>query len=235
MRYIKGPRLLGGLVVAAVALMPTLAAAQITVYHDRAAFTTAVNALDVVLTDDFESYALGPIPLGGRRGDFLYSFDPNITQPAIVPGGNDGQALGGSPFDVFVGGDSVSLGYSPLVTGRPLVLRAFGADFLYAPSFEDIPADIYRLCLLDGAAAGQCAGNLDGLDGVGGTFFLGIITGQAQAFNNVSLLSVQLDPEFLVPAYQADNLIYAGVPEPGALSLFTLGGILLFTRLRRRR
>src|SRR5437879_5547219 len=113
------------------------AGAQVTAYHDRATFTAALTSPS--FTDDFESYPLGDIALGDRRGDFLYYFDPNITQPAIVLGGNGGQALGGSPFDVFVGGDSVTLSYAPIDLSRGLLLRAVGVDILYAPSGLDIP------------------------------------------------------------------------------------------------
>ncbi len=78
--------------------------------------------------DDYESYPFGSIPLGSRLGDFRYLSDPDITQPAIVPGFAGGKALGGSP-DVFVGGDSVTLSYQPLFPQQGLPLLAFGADF----------------------------------------------------------------------------------------------------------
>lgn len=209
--------------------------AQVQVFHDRASFTTALAGLPSSTSDDYESYAMGDIATADRRGDFLYSSDPSLTQPSIVPGGNGGQALGGSPFDVFVGGDSVRLSFQPTLVGSGSVMRAIGADFLYAPSFDDIPADTYRLGVGDGAASGQFAGNLDGLDVAGGTFFLGIIADPSAVFTQVDLYSVQQDPVFLVPAYQADNLIYVAVPESGTLSLFTLGGIFLLARLRRPR
>lgn len=209
--------------------------AQLQLFHDRATFEAALAGLPPPLVDDYESYALGDIPFGDRRGDFLYSFDPALTQPAVVPGGDGGQALGGSPFDVFVGGDSVTLAYRPLPAGRPPLLRAFGADFLYAPSFDTIPADTYRLSVGDGNAAGQFAGNLDGLDGAGGGFFLGIIATPSAAFTQVSLSSAGLDPAFLVPAYQGDNLIYVAVPEPSPFVLFALGGAVAFIGACRRR
>jgi hypothetical protein len=66
----------------------------------------------------------------------------------VVSCGFGGQALGGSPFEVFVGGDAVALSAAPGVK-----LAAFGADFLYAPSFDTIPADTYRIAVVDGAAA----------------------------------------------------------------------------------
>jgi len=218
-----------------IVLIGSSARAQLQIFHDRATFTAALAGLPPPTSDDFESYAQGDIAPADRRGDFLYASDPLLTQPAIVPGGNGGQALGGSPFDVFVGGDFVRLTFQPLPGGPPPVLRAMGADFLYAPSFENIPADTYRLGVGDGTASGQFAGNLDGLDAAGGTFFLGIIADPSVVFTKVDLFSVQPDPAFLVPAYQVDDLIYVAVPEPAALSLFTLGSILLLARLRRPR
>jgi hypothetical protein len=218
-----------------ILLIGSPARAQLLIFHDRATFTAALAGLPSPTSDDYESYAQGVIAPADRRGDFLYSSDPSLTQPAIVPGGNGGQALGGSPFDVFVGGDSVLLSFQPLKIGSPPFLQAMGADFLYAPSFDDIPADTYRLGVEDGTASGQFAGNLDGLDAAGGTFFLGIIAAPSAVFTQVDLFSVQQDPSFLVPAYQVDNLTYVAVPEPTALSLFTLGSILLLARLRRPR
>jgi hypothetical protein len=210
-------------------------AAQVTVYHDRATFLAALAGFPQVANDDYESYPLGDIPLGDVRGDFRYTFDDTVVQPAVVPGGNGGQALGGSPFDVFVGGDSVTL-----TAGAGSELRAFGADFLYAPSFDTIIADTYRLGIANGTAAGQFAGNLDTLDTGGGTFFLGLISDPGAEFTGVNLFSLQLDPNFLVPAYQVDDLVYAGtivsaaVPEPSALAIFALGGLMLAVRIRRK-
>jgi hypothetical protein len=147
-----------------------------------------------------------------------------------VPDGSGGQALGGSPFDVFVGGDSVTLteagGYR---------LRAFGADFVYAPSFDVIPTDTYRLGIGDGAAAGLFAGSLDSVDPNGGSFFLGLIAAPGFEFTQVNLFSVQTDPAFLVPAYQTDNLIYAVVPEPGSLAVALLGAMVGWVVLLRTR
>src|SRR5262245_9975920 len=68
------------------------APAGVTVYHDRVAFTAALGGASV-FTDAYESYPLGEIPLDGRRGDFLYSFDPTLVQPAVVPDGLGGQLL----------------------------------------------------------------------------------------------------------------------------------------------
>ena len=51
----------------------------------------------------------------------------------------------------------------------------------------------------------------------------------------MSLFSVQIDPNFLVPAYQVDNLIYAAVPEPATLWLLALGAVMLLILKRRRK
>lgn len=209
------------------------APAQITLYYDRGSFLAALGSVPS-RTDDYESYAAGDIALGDRRGSFVYVFDQGVTQPAVVPGGNGGQALGGAPFDVFVGGDLVTLVFSPPSAPSGSALRAFGADFLYAPAFDTVPADTYRLGIADGPAAGAFAGNLDNLDTGGGTFFLGVIADPGAEFAGVNLFSEQLDPSFVVPAYQVDDLIYAAVPEPTALSLCSLGCLLLLARLRRR-
>jgi hypothetical protein len=220
--------------IAAVFILAVLPAqSQVRFFKDRASFNAALSGFLTV--DDFESYSPVDIATGGRRGDFLYTSDPNITQPAIVPGGNGGQALGGSPFDVFVGGDVATLDFRSTSLPAGSLLGAFGADFLYAPSFDAIAGDTYRLSIGDGNAAGQFAGNLDGLDGSGGTFFLGIIAEPSALFSQVNLYSVQIDPNTLVPAYQIDNLAYAAVPEPSAIFGLVLGGIVLMTRLRRSR
>lgn len=229
-------RLLCALAVCALALPVPPADAGVSIYHDRATFNAALAATQaVVRTDDFESYALGPIALGSSRGDFRYDFDPLVLQPAIVPGGFGGQALGGDPFDVFVGDDSVSLTFQPPSPPGGPFLYAFGADFLYAPSFDTIPADTYRIAIADGTAAGQFAGNLDSIDPAGGAFFLGLIADPGSAFKSVNLLSVQVDPAFLVPAYQVDDLIYAAVPEPSTFTLLSIGGLVLVAGRRRRR
>jgi hypothetical protein len=206
--------------------------AQVTVYHDRTTFLAALSTAPTV--DNLESYPLGDVPNGDVRGDFRYTFNPAVTQPAIVSDGGGGQALGGSPFDVFVGGDNVALSY----TGSG-VLRAFGVDFAYAPSFDAIPADTYQLGIADGAAAGSFAGNPDSIDPNGGTFFLGVIADFGFPFSTINLYSVQQDPTFLVPAYQADNLTYAAVPEPigaaaGSFGVLVFGALLLVSRSRTR-
>ena len=133
--------------------------AQATVYHDRTQFTAALAGF-ASLTDNYEGYSPGPVVLGDALGDFVYGFDGAVTQPAVVSDGAGGQALGGSPFDVFVGGDSVTLTFQPLMLLTNPQLFAFGLDFAYGPSFDAIPADTYRLTIGDGLAAGQFAGNL---------------------------------------------------------------------------
>lgn len=203
-------------------------------YHDRASFTAVLGALQMYRQDDdYESYSLGSIPLGSRLGDFRYISDPNVTQPAIVPGFMGGKALGGSLYR-FVGGDSVTLSYQPLFPQPGLPLLAFGADFSYLSSVSDIPADTYRLSIADGEAADQFGGNLTGMDPAGGTFFLGVIADPADAFTKVNLFSVQTDPSFQVPAYQVDNLIYA-TPEPTTIWRFVVGAVILLLVLMRRR
>ncbi len=191
---------------------------QVSFYHSRANFTAALSNLPQ--TDDFESYAPGDIAVGDVRGDFRYTADSAATQPAVVSDGGGGQALGGSPFDVFVGGDSVTL-----MTATGLRLAAFGADFFYAPSFDTIAADTYRLGIRDGLAAGQFAGNPDSIDPNGGSFFLGLIVNPGYEFTAVDLFSVQLAPNFLVPAYQVDNPAYTAVPEPGAPAYLLTGSL----------
>ncbi len=207
------------------------AAGQVTIYHDRTSFEAALGH---VVVDDFEAYPLGDIPLGDRRGEFLYTSDPAVTQPAIAPDGAGGQALGGSPFDVFVGEDSATLTFASL-SGANKKLRAVGLDVAYGPSFEDLPGNLYRLGIEDGAAAGQFAGNLPGLDGNGGTFFLGIVGGPGDLFTSLRLYSVQPGREqILIPAYQGDNLTYAAVPEPGVFCIIACGAAFLGGRCRRR-
>jgi hypothetical protein len=214
------------------------AQAQVTLYYDRSTFLTALAGLPTQ-TEDYESYSLGDIPEGSQLGHFTYTFDPTSVQPAIVSDGAGRQALGGSPYDVFVGGDSVTLTYHPLTPLEGPLMQAFGADFAYAPSGLDIPADTYRLGIGDGPGAGAFAGNLlipfnDQLP-MGGTFFLGVIGAPGVVFTQVNLFSVQTDPDFLVPAYQVDNLVFAPVPEPGTLSFVLLGSTVLTLFVQRRK
>jgi hypothetical protein len=153
----------------------------------------------------------------------------------VASDGAGGQALGGSPFDVFVGGDAVTLTYNGV---RPL--QAFGADFFYAPNFEALPGDLYQLAIADGAAAGSSVGNPAGLDANGGSFFLGFVVDPGAAFRSVQLFSVApLDGDgnpYLDPAYQVDDLAFAAqVPEPPLAAMMTLGLSLLAFGLRRNR
>jgi hypothetical protein len=207
--------------------------AQVTVFTDRTTFAAAI--VGPSKSDDYEAHPLGVIALGDVRGDFRYTFDGAVTQPAVASDGAGGHALGGSPFDVLVGGDSVTLS-----AGAGSTVSAFGADFSYAPSFDTIPAGTYRLSIADGSAAGQFAGNLDSLDPAGGSFFLGIVADAGFEFTSVSLFSVQTDPTILVPAYQVDNLLYAGTVEPAAvpepsmsIPLLVIVTAALAVRLRR--
>ena len=198
-----------------------------TVYADRAAFIAALGRLgQPVMAEDYESRPPGVIANGQRLGDFAYSFDAAVTQPAVASDGNGGLALGGAPNDVFVGGDAVQLLYN-----GPRALLAFGADYFFAPSFLPAPASIYRMTLADGRAAGATTGNGPDLDPNGGSFFLGFIEDAPAAFRAVRLYSVvptDADgiPFFLDPAYQIDNLIFAAapaIPEPGTGALMVLG------------
>ncbi len=205
--------------------------AAVVAYTDRATFIAAIGGATVA--DDFESYAPGAIANAATLGNFTYSFS-SAVQPAVVPGGDGGQALGG-PFDVFVGGDAVSL-LSAGATG----LRAFGLSVLYAPSFDTIAAGVYRIQIGDGSGAGAFASNA-ALDSAGGRFFLGLVADASAEFRQVNLLSiVPLDANgdpTLVPAYQLDDFIYAqtqAVPEPATLALVLTASTLL-AGLRRVR
>lgn len=204
-------------------------------YTDRVAFSAAL-AGRATLFEDYESYALGNIANGQTLGDFTYSFAAASTQVGVFSDGAGGQALGGAPYEVFVGGNAVNLTYNGVV---PLI--AFGADFFYAPNFEPLPGNLYQLTILDGNGVGTTLGNLAGLDASGGSFFLGFIGNPGFEFTKVGLQSLtQLDADgnaYLTPAYQVDNLLYgaAPVPEPGTLALLFAGAVLLVPAVNKSR
>ncbi len=211
-------------------------------YTDRTAFLAALGF--PVAADGYEPYDPGDIVNGSTLGDFQYTFGGDV-QPSVVPGAFGGNALGGAPFEVFIGGDLVSLTF-PTPT-----LRAFGADFYYGPWFGAVPSDIYRIRIDDGSGAGMFVGNPDGLDVLGGTFFLGVLADPGSEFGAISLLShVPTDDSgepILVSAYQVDNLVYgtaATVPDQssslvllmigsGVLAAFGRTFRLYFTAVRR--
>jgi hypothetical protein len=216
-------------VLATVLINTTPAVAGVVAYTDRAAFLAVVGG--AVSSDGFETYAPGAISNNSTLGDFKYTFADTVL-PMVVPGGFGGQALGG-PFDVFVGGDSVSLTY-----GGATALRAFGVDVLYAPSFDSIAADLYRLQVGDGASMGFYAGS-PVLDSAGGMFFLGLVADSGSEFSLMDMLSiVPLDANgdpALVSAYQFDDIAYAvatttPVPEPSTLAMMLAAGALMAVR-----
>lgn len=204
-------------------------------YTDFTAFNNAVNSLGLTVnTDNFAPYALGPITNGQSLGQFNYNFDTTLTQPAIVSNGIGGQALGASPYDVFTGGESINLTF----TGTP-ALQAFGVEISYAPNFEDLPANLYQLSILDGTNPGNL-GNSLGLTGDGGSFFLGFIGLSGDPFTELSVFSTQpLDTDgnpYLTPAYQINQLFFAEqtsnntVPEPSTFYLLIAGGFIFCSR-----
>jgi hypothetical protein len=217
-------------------VLPTAAEGGVIRFWDRDLFAAALGGTPV--KDDFESYDVEAIADGTSRGDFVYTFDPTLVEPWVAYGAYTERALGGPPdlpnFDpgVFLGGNEVTL------TFGSQTLRAFGADFYFGPSGPPVPQDTYRLRINDGSDDGEFVGNLT-LDGSSDVFFLGLIVTPGSEFSSVSLLSVQDDPGFLVPAYQVDNLEYATVstvPEPSSLlALLAGGGVLAACRARLAR
>lgn len=200
-------------------------------YTNRADFLAAVGL--PVTNDGYDGYASGDIANGSTLGDFTYSYIGADVQPAVVPA-YGGYALGGSPYDVFVGGNAVTLTFSSPT------LRAFGADFYY-DGFSTIPNNVYRIRIDDGSGAGAFVGNPEMLDSGSDTFFLGILANPGSEFGAISLLSVVPNNEFgqpiLVSAYQVDNLVYStatAVPdETSSLILLMIGGSVLVA-LRHR-
>ena len=213
-------------------------AAPPAVFTDRPSFGAALAALGLPSSaESYETRPPGPIANGQILGAFSYGFDPVVNGAAVAPDGSGGHALGGVPNDVFVGGDAVTL-----TLQGALPLQAFGADFFYAPSFLPAPASIYRMALVDGAAAGATAWNGPDLDPAGGSFFLGFIGDSTTSFRGVSLYSVVPAgadgvPFFLDAAYQVDNLIFAAtsaVPEPASALALAVGMAVIVWRRRPR-
>jgi PEP-CTERM motif len=231
-------RSIASLLAAALAFASAASqAATPTVYTDRPSFVAALAALGLPAgAESYDTRALGAIANGQVLGAFSYGFDPAVNGAAVASDGNGGHALGGVPNDVFVGGDAVTLNFQG---AQPL--QAFGADFFYAPSFLPAPASIYRMAIVDGAAAGTTAWNGPDLDPAGGSFFLGFIGGAATGFRGLSLFSVVPAgadgvPFFLDAAYQVDNLVYAAtspVPEPATAWAMALGAALVALRRRQ--
>jgi len=231
-------RSIASLLAAALCLATAAAqAAAPAVYTDRPSFVAALAAMGLPSgAESYETRPLAPIANGQILGAFSYGFDAAVNGAAVASDGIGGHALGGVPNDVFVGGDAVTLNYQG---AQPL--QAFGADFFYAPSFLPAPASIYRMALVDGAAAGATAWNGPDLDPAGGSFFLGFIGDAATSFRSVSLFSVVPAgadgvPFFLDAAYQVDNLVYAAtslVPEPATAWAMALGAALIALRRRQ--
>src|SRR5215467_3925190 len=115
--------------------------AQATPFTDRNTFLNAVGALGLsAANENYETYPQGNLANGQLLGAFSYSYDTATTQPGVASNGAGGQALGDTSLGtdpnagsgVFVSGEMVTLTH----TGANLV--AFGADFSYAPAFEDL-------------------------------------------------------------------------------------------------
>jgi len=202
------------------------AQAQAVVYTDRTAFEAAAAAAGLALrAEAFEAAAPGPLAPGAAVGGLRIGFDAALTQPAVVADGNGGQALGGSPFDAFVGGDRFSF-----TAGAGHVLRAFGADVVFAPSGGDLPGGVYAL-----AGGGATAFSAALLAAGGGSLFLGLITDTGSDLGSAGLSALDGSAQgFLTPAWQVDNLLYAApVPEPPSPWLLAAG--LAAVALRRQR
>jgi len=209
--------------------------AKAAIFTDQTLFNNAATADGITTSaDNFSSYAQQNITFGQTLGSFNYTF-PSQTQPAIVPNGTFvGNALGGAPFDVFVGGDSVTLTFAG--SGK---IRAFGMDISAAPSGTDpLPDNIYQLTLLDGNQ--ETVGNVNLSVAASNEFFLGFVEDAANPFTQIDLSLAPNPNGFLVPAIQVNQLDFgsapaaAAVPEPASIVL--LGGALLMAgALTRRR
>jgi len=188
--------------------VPPAAAEMVTIFTNRAEFLQAVGFGAAL--DDFQAYASGPLAVGARLGEFNYAFDPSATQPAVVADNAGVKMLGGSPYKVLVGGDSVVLTLSVADPAGGDRLRAFGADFAYAPSAFGVSSNAYRLTLNNGIGQGLFAGN-GTLLGDAGVCFLGLIAAPGAEFTSVVISSTQSDPNTIVPACQVANLAYLKV------------------------
>jgi hypothetical protein len=199
---------------------PVGAQVSVAVYSERTQFLQALDA--AANSDDYQAYSLGQIGQGLRLGEYSYSFDPTVTQPAVVSDGGGGSLLGGYPYNVFVGSDVVSLALTVSSPSNGDRLRGFGADFYFAPSYSDVSSNSYRIMVGNGTAQGQYAGNAP-LPGDGGVLFLGLIASPGDEFTSVSLSVVQGDPDTIVPACQVDNLVYLKVrANPPLLKTVTI-------------
>jgi hypothetical protein len=201
--------------------------AQLTIFTDRASFQEVLGPTSSF--DNFTGDTAGPIGSGSQLGDFDYSFVPTVTSPTITTNRTGNFVLGGEPYQVFVGGDDVTLGTAK---GRAPV-GAFGEDFSCAPAATTIPANTYTLTILDGPAAGLSVGNPP-LPSAGGSFFLGFIANPGIQFRTIAVSANQTDPNTLVPAYQVDDFVYylgtipalyySSVQRVGRNALFFQGG-----------
>ena len=225
--------------------------AHASVMTDIAAFDSAVAGAGITTTtDDFSTYTQGNILNGQTLGAFTYSFDPNLndlsgTDPTIGVDGAAQVLVGGPNSNGFIGGNSVTLTYQG--AGG---LLAFGVVITYSPANEAVPANVYSLGILDGSGA-TTVGNADpssadGLDGNGGSFFLGFVGNPGDGFTQADLFSA-LSPidgggnPFITTTYEINDIIdgaapSSAVPEPGSVDLLAGGlGMLGLIGVYRRR
>lgn len=234
-----------------VSFAGAIGCAHATVITNITAFENAVASAGITTaTDDFSAYTQSNIVNGQTLGSFAYSFDPTLsdpsgTDPTIGLDGVSQVLVGGPNSNGFIGGNSVTLTFQG--TGG---LLAFGAIFTYSPANEAVPANVYSLGILDGSGA-TTVGNADpvspdGLDGNGGSFFLGFVGSPGDEFTQASLFSALAPVDaggnpFITTTYEVNELIFGSapstdVPEPGSLNLLAGGlGMLTLIGLRRRR
>ncbi len=194
---------------------------SVSVYSNRTEFVQALAA--AASSDDYQAYGVGLISEGLQLGEYSYAFDASATQPAVVAGGGGTQLLGGYPYDVFVGGDLVSLVLTVSNASNGDRLRGFGADFYFAPAYSEVDSNSYRITVGNGTAQGQYAGNQP-LPGDGGVFFLGLIASPGAEFTSLLLTVVQADTNTIVPACQVDDLVYLKVrANPPLVTSFSVG------------